>query len=826
MFKIIKKDIQFGDHTLTLETGKIARQANSVTARMGDTVVLACVVVNSESKTNADFLALTVHYMEKYYAAGKFPGGFFKRENRPTEREVLISRIIDRSIRPLFLKGLSHEVQVTVTLLSHDPAHQPDVVAIAATCAAIMLSGLPFDGPVCASRVGYKNSEFVLNPPAIKVSKSDQLDLVVAGTADAVLMVESEAMELSEEVMLKAVKFAHDGFASVIEGINHFISDANVKPIEVSLSNDDSIVNAVNKLVGKKLTTAYKNVQKQARNLKIAALKDEVIAHFADDAEIEEAKVKAVFKVVQSNIVRELALGSKLRIDGRGLTDIRQIVAETDILPRTHGSALFTRGETQALVITTLGSGDDEQMVDDIEGVRKDRFMLHYNFPHYSVGETGRVGAPGRREIGHGKLAFRSLNALMPTKEEFPYTIRVVSEITESNGSSSMATVCGSSLSLMAAGVPLRSPIAGIAMGLIKEDERFVVLSDIMGDEDFLGDMDFKVAGTNEGITALQMDIKIKGITEEIMQQALDQAKVGRIHILERMADALDQSRLNISKNAPQINSFKIPKEKIGELIGPGGKMIKSIIEQTGVKIDISDDGTVNISSTSDEGMQAALALVNDIIAVPEIGKIYDGKVVKVTDFGAFVGIMKNCEGLVHVSEMANHQVKHPRDVVSEGQKLKVKVLDIDKLGRVKLSMKAVKANDEGGSSNPEAPTENAASSAQESGEDSSENSVQIKPSNNHNNKPHHHKKNNQHAPKNNNAPIKEASAAASEVKLTPAPLAAEQKEDESSDRQPNDNKNGAKKKFKHNNNKSRNERPDGDNKARPSQGEKKLRFF
>ena len=558
-----------------------------------------------------------------------------------------------------------------------------------------MLSGVPFEGPVSAARVGLKNDEFVLNPASEKISDANKLDLVIAGTKDAVLMVESEAMQLNEETMLNAIKFASENFSPVIDCINEFIKEIGIKAMDLIPHKHDALLPIVTKFLNKKLTNAYKEANKQQRNAKIESLKIDLKEHLASKEEFEAAAIEAAFKATQSKIVRELALNSKLRIDGRSPFDIRKITVETDILPRTHGSALFTRGETQALVVTTLGSGEDEQMVDDIEGVRKDRFMLHYNFPNYSVNETGRVGAPGRREIGHGKLAFRSISSLIPSKERFPYTIRVVSEITESNGSSSMATVCGTSLSLMAAGVPLQSPVAGIAMGLIKEKDKFVVLSDIMGDEDYLGDMDFKVAGTQDGITALQMDIKIKGITEEIMTAALKQAKDGRLHILNCMSESISKSRESISKNAPQIHSLKIPKEKIGELIGPGGKMIKSIIEQTNVKIDITDDGIVNISSISDENMQAALALINDIIVVAEIGKIYKGKVVKITDFGAFVSIMKNCEGLVHVSEMANHSVKHPRDVVSEGQVLDVKVLDIDKLGRVKLSIKAIKLDDQ-----------------------------------------------------------------------------------------------------------------------------------
>lgn len=695
MFKIIKKEIEFGANILYLETGKMARQAHSVVARMGDTIVLCAAVAAKEAKQGVDFFPLTINYLEKYYAAGKFPGGFFKRENRPTEREVLTSRLIDRPIRPLFPHGFHNEVQVTCTVLSYDPAHQPDIVAAIGASAALAISGVPFNGPVGAARVGYKDGEFMLNPSAAEIADGSLLDLIVAGTKDAVLMVESEAKELSEEVMLEAVMFGHKAFQGVITAVNEMAKEVGNKRWDIVLADDSALIARIDKMVGKKIAAAYKITEKQARYAELDLLKIIVKAELVDKEEMDENKVSSAFKELQSKVVRELALKEKLRIDGRGPENIRPINVEVDILPSVHGSALFTRGETQALVVTTLGTGDDEQMVDDIEGVRKDRFTLHYNFPSYSVGETGRMGAPGRREIGHGKLAFRALHALIPTKEAFPYTIRVVSETLESNGSSSMAAVCGGSLSLMAAGVPLPAPIAGIAMGLIKEDSKFVVLSDIMGDEDHLGDMDFKVAGSESGITALQMDIKIEGITEEIMKQALAQAKVGRKHILSCMAEVLTQSRGGIAPTAPQINSFKIPKEKIGELIGPGGKMIKSIIEKTGVKIDIADDGTVNVASISGDAMAAALELINDIIAMPEIGTIYDGKVVKVTDFGAFVGIMKNCEGLVHVSEMSSQPVKHPRDFVSEGQRVKVKVIDIDKTGRVKLSMKAAKSSED-----------------------------------------------------------------------------------------------------------------------------------
>jgi polyribonucleotide nucleotidyltransferase len=693
--KIIIKEIDFGGCMLRLETGKVGRHAHSVIAQMGETVVLCAAVAVKKHKEGVDFFPLTVNYFERYYAAGKFPGGFFKRENRPTEREVLISRLIDRPIRPLFPNGFCNEVQVTCTVLSYDSEHQPDIVATIAASAALAISGAPFDGPIGAARVGYKDGEFVLNPSASEIADGGLLDLVVAGTKDAVLMVESEAKELPEEIMLEAVKFGHKSFKGVIEGIEAMAKDVGNERWEVELFDHTDIIARIEKIIGNSLISAYKIVKKQARNAAIDELKHAVKLELIEKEEFEENRVNNAFKELQSKIVRNLAIQERRRIDGRGPENIRKIAAEVDVLPRVHGSALFTRGETQALVITTLGVGEDRQMVDDIEGIRKDRFTLHYNFPAYSVGETGPMRAPGRREIGHGKLAFRALSALIPSEEVCPYTIRVVSEITESNGSSSMASVCGASLSLMAAGVPIRLPIAGIAMGLIKEGDDFVVLSDIMGDEDHLGDMDFKVAGTDAGITALQMDIKIKGITEGVMKQALSQAKEGRKHIISCMAEALTQSRSEISRTAPQIHTLKIPKEKIGELIGPGGKVIKEIVEKTGAKIDINDDGVVNVASTSGESMEAALAMIKEIVTVPEIGALYDGKVVKVTDFGAFVAIMRNCEGLVHVSEMSNQKVKHPRDFVSEGQIVKVKVIDIDGTGRIKLSMKAAKSTED-----------------------------------------------------------------------------------------------------------------------------------
>lgn len=691
MFKITRKEIKFGDDVLILETGKVARQASSVWVQMGGTVVLVCVVAQKHVKEGVDFFPLTVNYMEKYYASGRFPGGFFKREGRPLEREVLTSRLIDRPIRPLFPKGFHNEVQVTCTVMSYDTKHQPDILAMIGASAALEISGVPFDGPIGAVRVGY-NQElgYVLNPSSEWISEHSNLDLVVAGTADAVLMVESEAKELSEEVMLGAVEFGHKAFGVVIEGIKHFSQSAGKQEWDFVMSHNTDIIEGVNALVGVRLVDAYNISSKVERYAAVDALKETVKSVLVEGQGLDENKVMAAFKEVQAFIVRKLTLDGT-RIDGRRHSEVRPIEVEVDVLPCTHGSAIFTRGETQVIAIATLGTGDDEQIVDDIDGSRKDKFLLQYNFPPYSVGETGRVGAPGRREVGHGKLAFRALNPLLPKADQFPYTIRVVSEVTESNGSSSMATVCGASLCMMAAGVPLPSPVAGIAMGLILEGAEFCVLSDIMGDEDHLGDMDFKVAGTESGITALQMDIKIKGITHGIMEMALRQANQGRMHILGKMREALTESRGAVSDNAPQIKSIKIPKEKIGELIGPGGKVIKGIVEQTGVKIDINDDGIVNIASVSGEAMKKAMDMVTEIVAVPEVGKVYSGKVVKVLDFGAFVSIMRNCEGLVHVSEMSHRPVKNPRDILSEGDIVDVKMLGADpKTGKIRLSIKAL----------------------------------------------------------------------------------------------------------------------------------------
>lgn len=694
MFKIVKKQIQYGNHILELETGKIARQATaSVVAKMAGTVVLCTVVADKKAKEDIDFFPLTVNYIEKFYASGRIPGGFNKRESRPTERETLISRLIDRPIRPLFPQGFFNEVQVVCTVISYDPECQPDVVAFAGVSAALAISGIPFEGPVAAARVGFKEGEYVLNPSAAAVAEGGLLDLMVAGTSTAVLMVESEAKELSEEVMLGAVKFGQASYKGIIKAISEMAKEVGNAAWEVKLRDHSELRKKIKKIAEKNIAIAYDEQEKQKRVEKLQLIKleiEEKLVKDEPDFVLNKREIDSVFKDLQKDVVRGKIIKHRKRIDGRGEADVRQILSEIDLLPCAHGSALFTRGETQALVVVTLGTGEDEQMVDNIEGNSKERFLLHYNFPPYSVGEVGRMGAPGRREIGHGKLAFRAINPLLPTKEEFPYTMRVVSEITESNGSSSMATVCGTSLALMASGVPLKSPIAGIAMGLIKEGKDFVVLSDILGDEDYLGDMDFKVAGTDKGITALQMDIKITGITEEIMEQALDQAKTGRLHILGRMSDSISQARATVANTAPQITTINIPKDKIGEVIGPGGKMIKSIIERTQVKMDISDTGAVNIASTSLEKMQMAIDIVNEIVCGAEIGKTYTGKVIKMLDFGVVVAFMNNMEGLVHISEMASFRIPSPQSFVEDGAQVTIKVLDKDRTGKLKLSMKGL----------------------------------------------------------------------------------------------------------------------------------------
>ena len=693
MFDIQREELIWAGRKLVLETGKMARQADgAVVATYGETTVLATIVSAKEPKAGVDFFPLTVNYQERTYAAGRIPGGYFKREGRPTERETLVSRLIDRPIRPLFVEGYRNDTQVIVTVLSHDLENDPDVVAMVAASAALTLSGVPFMGPIGAARVGYIGGQYKLNPLMTEYENSD-LDLVVAGTADAVLMVESEAKELPEDVMLGAVMFGHKHFQPVIEAIIRLAEKAAKEPRDFQPADLSDVEKAVLEIAEKDLRAAYQITIKQERYAAVDAVKQKVMEALCPaegEAKFDAEKVKAVFKDVQAKIVRWNILDEGKRIDGRDVKTVRPIQAEVGVLPRTHGSALFTRGETQALAVATLGTGEDEQMIDSLEGTYNESFMLHYNFPPFSVGETGRMGSPGRREIGHGKLAWRALHPMLPPSHEFPYTIRVVSEITESNGSSSMATVCGSSLALMDAGVPLRRPVAGIAMGLILEGERYAVLSDILGDEDHLGDMDFKVAGTEQGITALQMDIKIAGITEEIMQVALTQAKDGRMHILGEMSKALTAPRAELGEHAPRIEVMQIPTDKIREVIGTGGKVIREIVEKTGAKIDINDDGTVKIASADAKSIKAAYNWIRSIVAEPEVGVIYDGTVVKVMEFGAFVNFFGSRDGLVHISELAPRRVAKVTDVVKDGDKVKVKFLGTDERGKVRLSMKVV----------------------------------------------------------------------------------------------------------------------------------------
>jgi len=693
MFDIHVEEIEWGGRRLRLETGRLARQADgAVLASYGETTVLATIVAEKAPRPGLDFFPLTVNYQEKTYAAGKIPGGFFKREGRPSEKETLTSRLIDRPIRPLFAPGFKCETQVIITVLSHDMENDPDIVAMVGASAALTLSGVPFFGPVGAARVGLIEGAYVLNPTLEQVKESE-LELVVAGTSDAVLMVESEAKELTEETMLGAVVFGQKEFQPVIDAIIRLAERAAREPREMTQDDSSTLLDQMRKLVEKKLRDAYAIPGKEERRDAVAAVKDEAVAEFCkpdDESAPDAIKVGDVFKKIEKEIVRGNIIETGTRIDGRNLADVRSIVCEAGVLPRTHGSALFTRGETQALVVTTLGTGDDEQFVDALEGTYKETFLLHYNFPPYSVGETGRVGFTGRREVGHGKLAWRAVHPMLPARDTFPYTIRVVSEITESNGSSSMATVCGSSLSLMDAGVPLRRPVAGIAMGLILDGSKFAVLSDILGDEDHLGDMDFKVAGTEEGITSLQMDIKVTGITEEIMRTALFQARDGRMHILGKMAEALTESRPALGEYAPRIEVLNIPVDKIREVIGTGGKVIREIVEKTGAKIDISDDGTVKVASSSGSAIDAALKWIKSIVSEPEVGAIYEGKVVKVVDFGAFVNFFGARDGLVHVSELAPRRVAKVTDVVNEGDSVKVKLIGFDQRGKVRLSMKAV----------------------------------------------------------------------------------------------------------------------------------------
>ncbi|MCT8999141.1 polyribonucleotide nucleotidyltransferase [Chelativorans intermedius] len=694
MFNQHKVEIEWGGRPLILETGRIARQADgAVLATYGETVVLATVVSAREPKPGIDFFPLTVNYQEKTFAAGKIPGGYFKREGRPTEKETLTSRLIDRPIRPLFVEGYKNDTQVIATVLQHDLENDPDIVAMIASSAALTLSGVPFMGPVGAARVGYIGGEYVLNPHLDEMDET-KLDLVVAGTSDAVLMVESEAQQLPEDVMLGAVMFGHKSFQPVINAIIKLAEVAAKEPREFLPEDLSALEGEMLKLIEDDLRAAYKITDKQERYAAVDAVKARVKETFLPEG--EEApqwtpdQVAAVFKALQAKIVRWNILDTGTRIDGRDLKSVRPIVAEVGTLPRTHGSAIFTRGETQAIVVATLGTGEDEQYVDALTGTYKETFLLHYNFPPYSVGETGRVGAPGRREIGHGKLAWRAIHPLLPAQDQFPYTIRVVSEITESNGSSSMATVCGTSLALMDAGVPLAKPVAGIAMGLIKEGDRFAVLSDILGDEDHLGDMDFKVAGTADGVTSLQMDIKITGITEEIMKVALDQARDGRLHILGEMAKALSESRSELGEFAPRIEVMTIPTDKIRDVIGTGGKVIREIVEKTGAKINIEDDGTVKIASSNPKEIEAAKKWIHSITAEPEVGQIYEGTVVKTADFGAFVNFFGPRDGLVHISQLSEGRVQKTTDVVKEGDKVFVKLMGFDERGKVRLSMKVV----------------------------------------------------------------------------------------------------------------------------------------
>lgn len=691
MFDYFRKEIEWAGRPLILETGKIARQADgAVMVTYGDTVVLCTAVGAKSVKPGQDFFPLTVNYQEKAYAAGKIPGGFFKREGRPSEAEVLTARLIDRPIRPLFPDNFRNEVQITATVLSHDMENDPALVAMIGCSAALTLSGIPFFGPIAAARIGLLDGKLVVNP-ALADLKESTLDLTVAGTSEGVLMVESEASELSEELMLEAVTLGHTSFQAVIDAIIDLAEHAAKAPWDLPAPSKEEIAlrKRVDKVGNKLIAEAYKERVKQSRYQKVAEAKErinEILEEEGHDLSIAQP----LLKELEAHVVRGSILKTGQRIDGRDLKTVRPILSEVGILPRAHGSALFTRGETQALVVATLGTGQDEQVIDALEGEYRSNFLLHYNFPPYSVGECGRMGSPGRREIGHGKLAWRALHPLLPTKEQFPYTMRVVSEITESNGSSSMATVCGSSLALMDAGVPLPRPVAGIAMGLIKEERGFAVLSDILGDEDHLGDMDFKVAGTSEGVTALQMDIKITSITPEILKIALEQAREGRIHILGEMAKALTEGRSDVSTNAPKITTLNIAKEKIRDVIGSGGKVIREIVEFSGAKVDINDEGVITIAASNDEQAQKAISRIEGIVAEPEIGRIYDGKVVKAADFGAFVNFLGPRDGLVHISELAQGRVAKTTDVVKQGDAVKVMVVGFDDRGKVKLSMRVV----------------------------------------------------------------------------------------------------------------------------------------
>ena len=709
MFDITKKEMQWGEETLTLETGRVARQADgSVIATLGETSVMANVTFARQQKPGQDFFPLTVHYQEKYYAAGKVPGGFFKREARPTEKETLTARLIDRPIRPLFVPGFKNEVLVMCTVLSHDLVNDPDMVAMIAASAALTLSGAPFMGPIAGCRVGFEDGDYILNPTVddmheLRLNPEQRLDLVVAGTKDAVMMVESEAYELSEAEMLGAVKFAHEQIQPVIDLIISLAEDAAKEPFEFEAPDYSDLYDAVKAAGEEQMRAAFAITDKQERTAAVAAARDAIKAELSEE-QLEDGNLGSAMKKLEAGILRGDVVKTGKRIDGRSTTDIRPILAENGILPRTHGSALFTRGETQALAVTTLGTGDDEQFIDALHGTFKSNFLLHYNFPPYSVGEVGRVMGPGRREIGHGKLAWRALQAVLPAPTDFPYTIRIVSEITESNGSSSMASVCGGSLSMMDAGVPLKSAVAGVAMGLILEDDgSYAILSDILGDEDHLGDMDFKVAGTENGITSLQMDIKVAGITPEIMEKALAQAKDGRMHILGEMNKALSGAG-DFSVHAPRIETMNVPTDKIREVIGSGGKVIREIVEVSGAKVDINDDGVIKIASPNGESIQKAYDMIHAIVAEPEEGAIYTGKVVKIVDFGAFVNFFGKRDGLVHVSQIENRRLNHPSDVLKEGQEVKVKLLGFDDRGKVRLSMKVV--DQETGEEIPQQPRE------------------------------------------------------------------------------------------------------------------------
>ena len=693
MFDTKKVSIEWGGKTLTLETGKVARQADgAIMATLGETVVLCAVTAAKSVKDGQDFFPLTVHYQEKYSAAGRIPGGFFKRERGATEKETLVSRLIDRPIRPLFPEGFYNEINAIAHVLSYDGENEPDILALVAASAALTISGVPFMGPIGAARVGYLNGEYILNPTDAQVAEGD-LDLVVAATYDAVMMVESEANELSEEVMLGAVMFAHDACREIVKAIVKLAEQAAKEPWEMASSNDNAAIkDKLKKLIGADIAAAYKLTDKSARSNALNEARAKAKAQFVEDG-LSPQDVMAGIKLtkkLESEIVRGAILKDGKRIDGRTTTQIRPIVAETHFLPRAHGSTLFTRGETQTIATCTLGTKDAEQMIDGLNGLSYQNFMLHYNFPPYSVGEVGRFGAPGRREVGHGKLAWRALHPVLPSKEDFPYTIRLTSDITESNGSSSMASVCGGSLAMMDAGVPIKRPVSGIAMGLILEGKDFAILSDILGDEDHLGDMDFKVAGTSEGITTMQMDIKIAGITREIFEAALNQAKEGRAHILGEMNKALDHTREELSAHAPRIETMQIDKSKIRDVIGTGGKVIREIVATTGAKVDIDDEGVIKVSSSDLSQIEAAMNWIKGIVEEAEVGKIYNGKVVNIVDFGAFVNFMGGKDGLVHVSEMKNERVEKPTDVVSEGQEVKVKVLEIDPRGKVRLSMRVV----------------------------------------------------------------------------------------------------------------------------------------